>query len=90
LAFDHGLFTITDGRTVKVSPAVRNADRKRFDLEEYEGNNMISPQAKPAYLTSKPCIGINRGFLEYLRIVLEYFAVRNNRNLIRAFSGIKC
>jgi HNH endonuclease len=36
-AFDIGLFTITDSKAVKVSPSVLRAERRRFDLEEYDG-----------------------------------------------------
>ena len=42
-AFDEGLFTITDARTIKISPAVLRAERKRFDLVEYEGEGIIPP-----------------------------------------------
>jgi len=42
-AFDEGLFTITDGRIVKISPVVLSAERRKFDLEEYEGESIISP-----------------------------------------------
>jgi hypothetical protein len=42
-AFDQGLFTITDGRLIKISPVIQKAERRRFDLEEYEGNRIVSP-----------------------------------------------
>ncbi|MBN1274248.1 MAG: HNH endonuclease [Candidatus Aminicenantes bacterium] len=42
-AFDNGLFTITDARSIKISPALLHAERKRFDLEEYDGEPIISP-----------------------------------------------
>ena len=42
-AFDHGLFTITDVYTILVSPAVQRAERRRFDLEEYDGEPMVPP-----------------------------------------------
>lgn len=42
-AFDEGLFTITDSRSVKVSPAVQRAERRRFDLEEYDGEALVGP-----------------------------------------------
>ena len=42
-AFDIGLFTITDSRAVKVSPAVLRAERRRFDLEEYDGEALVGP-----------------------------------------------
>lgn len=45
-AFDSGLFTITDVRTIKVSPVVLKAERRRFDLEEYEGESQVSPSSK--------------------------------------------
>jgi len=38
-----GLFIITDSRMVKVSPAVLRAERRRFDLEEYDGEALIGP-----------------------------------------------
>ena len=40
-AFDAGLFTVTDGRSVRVSPAVQRAQRQRFDLEEYDGERLV-------------------------------------------------
>ncbi len=46
-AFDMGLFTITDSRTVKVSPAVHRAEQRRFDLEEYDGEPLIGPAHEP-------------------------------------------
>lgn len=42
-AFDMGLFTIIDSKAVKVSPAVLRADRRRFDLEEYDGEALVGP-----------------------------------------------
>jgi hypothetical protein len=42
-AFDTGLFTITDFGSVKVSPAVQRAERRRFDLEEYDGEALVGP-----------------------------------------------
>lgn len=42
-AFDTGLFTITDSKAVKLSPAVLRAERRRFDLEEYDGEALIGP-----------------------------------------------
>jgi len=42
-AFDEGLFTVTDAITVKVSPAVLRAERRRFDLEEYDGESLVAP-----------------------------------------------
>ena len=52
-AFDNGLFTVTDVKVVKVSPSVLSAERRRFDLEEYDTvplippvNNICSPNEK--------------------------------------------
>ena len=42
-AFDEGLFAVTDAVTVRVSPAVMRAERRRFDLEEYDGESLVSP-----------------------------------------------
>ena len=42
-AFDEGLFTVTDAVTVRVSPAVLRAERRRFDLEEYDGEALVAP-----------------------------------------------
>ena len=42
-AFDKGLFTITDSSEIKVSPSVLRAERRRFDLEEYEGESLVPP-----------------------------------------------
>jgi len=42
-AFDEGLFTVTDAMTVKISPAVLKAERRRFDLEEYDGESLVAP-----------------------------------------------
>lgn len=45
-AFDQGLFTVTDGRRIKVSPAVQRAVREKFDLEEYDGETVIPPASE--------------------------------------------
>ena len=42
-AFDNGLFTVTDSSEIKVSPSVLQAERRRFDLEEYEGESLVPP-----------------------------------------------
>jgi len=42
-AFDNGLFTVTDSNEIKVSPSVLRAERRRFDLEEYEGEPLVPP-----------------------------------------------
>ena len=42
-AFDEGLFTVTEAVTVRVSPAVLRAERRRFDLEEYDGETLVAP-----------------------------------------------
>ena len=42
-AFDEGLFTVTDAMMVKVSPAVLRAERRRFDLEEYDSESLVAP-----------------------------------------------
>jgi len=42
-AFDHGLFTVTDARLVRISPAIRRAQVRRFDLEEYDGEEISGP-----------------------------------------------
>ena len=42
-AFDEGLFTITDSKAVKISPAGLRAERRRFDLEEYDGEALVGP-----------------------------------------------
>jgi predicted restriction endonuclease len=44
-AFDMGLFAITDSKAVKISPAVLRAERRRFDLEEYDGEALVGPTA---------------------------------------------
>jgi len=44
-AFDMGLFTITDSKAVKISPAVLRAERRRFDLEEYDGEALVGPSS---------------------------------------------
>jgi predicted restriction endonuclease len=46
-AFDMGLFTITDSQAVKLSPAVLRAERRRFDLEEYDGETLVGPASEP-------------------------------------------
>jgi len=45
-AFDMGLFTITDSKAVKLSPAVLRAERRRFDLEEYDGEALMGPASE--------------------------------------------
>lgn len=45
-AFDEGLFTITDARIIKISPVVLTSERRRFDLEEYEGESILSPSSE--------------------------------------------
>lgn len=45
-AFDMGLFTVTDSKAVKLSPAVLRAERRRFDLEEYDGEALIDPASE--------------------------------------------
>jgi len=42
-AFDTGLFTVMDGQTIKVSPSLLRAERRRFDLEEYDREPLIGP-----------------------------------------------
>ncbi len=42
-ALDEGLFTVTDAVTVRVSPAVLRAERRKFDLEEYDGESLVAP-----------------------------------------------
>jgi hypothetical protein len=42
-SFDRGLFTVTDGLLVRVSAAVGRAERRRFDLEEYDGDAIQHP-----------------------------------------------
>lgn len=42
-SFDNGLFTVTDSNEIKVSPSVFQAKRRRFDLEEYEGESLVPP-----------------------------------------------
>lgn len=42
-AFDNGLFTVTDSSEIKVSVFVLQAERRRFDLEEYEGESLVPP-----------------------------------------------
>ena len=43
-AFDSGLFTIKETYEIKVSQSVLQAERRRFDLEEYDGESIISPE----------------------------------------------
>ena len=40
-AFDRGLFTVADTHQMRVSGAVRRAERQRFDLEEYDGEGIV-------------------------------------------------
>jgi hypothetical protein len=47
-AFDNGFFTITDGRIVKISPAIYRAQVVNFDLEEYESQPINAP-ARTSY-----------------------------------------
>jgi 5-methylcytosine-specific restriction endonuclease McrA len=47
-AFDHGFFTITDARVVKISPAILRAQVVNFDLEEYESQPISAP-ARSSY-----------------------------------------
>lgn len=42
-AFDSGLFAVTTGMLVKLSPAVTRAERRKFDLEEYDGEPVARP-----------------------------------------------
>jgi hypothetical protein len=42
-AFDEGLFTVTDAMMIKVSPAVLRAERRRFDLKEYDSESLVAP-----------------------------------------------
>ena len=42
-AFDEGLFTITDTLEVRISPAVKRAEKQKFDLEEYSGESLVRP-----------------------------------------------
>jgi hypothetical protein len=42
-AFDAGLFTVTDALLFRLSPAVSRAERRRFDLEEYDGEPVSRP-----------------------------------------------
>jgi putative restriction endonuclease len=42
-AFDAGLFTVTAGFLVRLSPAVARAERRKFDLEEYDGEPISRP-----------------------------------------------
>jgi len=44
-AFDQGLFAVTDTLEVRVSAAVRRAERQRFDLEEYDGEGIVPPHS---------------------------------------------
>ncbi len=47
-AFDKGLFTVDETRRVLVSPAVLRARRVRFDLEEYDGQDLLKPNTPGA------------------------------------------
>jgi len=42
-AFDNGLFTVTDVKVVKVSTSVLSAERRRFDMEEYDNEPLVPP-----------------------------------------------
>ena len=42
-AFDAGLFTVTAGLLVRLSPAVTRAEQNRFDLAEYDGELVARP-----------------------------------------------
>ena len=42
-AFDEGLFAVTDAITIRVSPAVLRAERRKFDLEEYDEESLVAP-----------------------------------------------
>lgn len=42
-SFDKGLFTVTENREIEVSPSVLQAERLKFDLEEYKGMPIIAP-----------------------------------------------
>jgi hypothetical protein len=42
-AFDAGLFTVSDANEALVSPAVRRAERQKFDIEEYDGEGIVGP-----------------------------------------------
>ena len=42
-AFDAGLFTVTAGLLVRLSPAVSRAEQHRFDLVEYDGELVAPP-----------------------------------------------
>ena len=45
-AFDNGLFTVMDSKIVRVSPSVLRAERRKFDLEEYDGEPLIGPASE--------------------------------------------
>jgi hypothetical protein len=45
-AYDQGLFTVTDSKTIKISPVIMRAERRRFDLEEYEGEPLVGPASE--------------------------------------------
>lgn len=45
-SFDKGLFTVTENRDIEVSPSVLQAERQKFDLEEYDGEPIIAPTHK--------------------------------------------
>ncbi len=42
-AFDNGLFGLSSALEIRVSPVVSRARRERFDLEEYDGEALLSP-----------------------------------------------
>jgi predicted restriction endonuclease len=42
-AFDEGLFAVTDAITIRVSPSVLRAERRKFDLEEYDEESLVAP-----------------------------------------------
>ena len=48
-AFDKGLFTVTVGMLVRLSPSVLRAERQKFDSEEYDGESVARP-------TSDSCV----------------------------------
>ncbi|MBN1566384.1 MAG: HNH endonuclease [Acidobacteria bacterium] len=53
-AFDAGLFKVSDVNEVLVSPAVRRAERQKFDLEEYDGEGIAVPTSP----ICRPDIGV--------------------------------
>lgn len=48
-AFDQGLFSVNDAYRLRVSPSVKRAERQRFDLEEYDGEPILTPGSPGAY-----------------------------------------